>query len=200
MARGFRWAALAGMSRPARWAALAGMSRPIRWAAPAVVSRPFPRATLAVAIAACLGSTACGPADGPPAEPPIDGEHAYTVRCGYCHDVPNGIGAALTPRVLVGYGTVGGLDRYLRFAMPHEAPGSLPSGEYAAILGYLIESRELVEGDADARELAPATELRLPEGEAQPSIPRPDGGGGGPRPTLGTPRSDSAMYPPRRTH
>ncbi len=110
--------------------------------------------------------TACGRGDDPP-EARVDGEQAYTVRCGYCHDVPNGIGAELTPRVLAAYSTVGALDGYLRFAMPHEAPGSLPSAEYVAILAYLIESRDLVEGDADPRELAPSTELRVGEGEAQ---------------------------------
>ena len=135
---------------------------------------------LAAAVAACLCPVAaCAPADRP-AEAPIDGEHAYAIRCGYCHDVPNGIGAELTPRVLVAYGTVGGLDRYLRFAMPHEAPGSLPSAEYDAILQYLIETRELVEGAADARELPPATELRVPEGDAPTPVSQRPGGGRGP--------------------
>ena len=104
---------------------------------------------------------ACGPGDEDPADSRVDGEYAYTVRCSYCHDVPNGIGAELTPRVLATYSTVGGLDRYLRFAMPHETPGSLPSAEYDAILAYLIESRGLVEDGRDARELPPSTELRV---------------------------------------
>lgn len=103
---------------------------------------------------------ACGPGEET-AETEVDGEYAYTIRCGYCHDVPNGIGAELTPRVLATYSTVGGLDRYLRFAMPHETPGSLPSAEYDAILAYLIESRELVEDGGDARKLPPSTELRV---------------------------------------
>ncbi|MYA10789.1 MAG: cytochrome c [Gemmatimonadetes bacterium] len=103
---------------------------------------------------------ACGPGEEPE-ETEVDGEYAYTIRCGYCHDVPNGIGAQLTPRVLASYSTVGGLDRYLRFAMPHETPGSLPSAEYDAILAYLIESRELVEDGGDPRELPPSTELRV---------------------------------------
>ena len=107
---------------------------------------------------------ACGPGDEP-AEARADGEYAYTIRCGYCHDIPNGIGAELTPRVLATYSTVGGLDSYLRFAMPHETPGSLPTAEYDAILAYLIESRELVEGGEDARELPPSTELRVIEDE-----------------------------------
>lgn len=92
----------------------------------------------------------------------MDGEYAYTIRCSYCHDVPNGIGAELTPRVLAAYSTVGALDRYLRFAMPQETPGSLPTEEYAAILAYLIESRGLVEDGMEPGELPPSTELRAP--------------------------------------
>ena len=92
----------------------------------------------------------------------MDGEHAYTIRCSYCHDVPNGIGAELTPKVLAAYETAGALDRYLRFAMPQETPGSLPAEEYEAILAYLIESRKLVGEGKDPRELPPATELRVP--------------------------------------
>ena len=96
-----------------------------------------------------------------PAEAQVDGEHTYTVRCSYCHGIPNGIGTELTPKVLAAYSTVGALDSYLRFAMPHEAPGSLPSAEYEAILSYLIESRKLVEDGADARALPPSTRLRV---------------------------------------
>ena len=92
----------------------------------------------------------CSP-DAEAAEPPaVDGEWAYTVRCSCCHDVPNGIGAAVTPGVLAAYSTVGQLDRYLRVAMPHEAPGGLQGNEYDAILRYLIESREMAPGATDA--------------------------------------------------
>lgn len=107
---------------------------------------------------------ACGRGDEP-AEAPMDGEYAYTIRCSYCHDVPNGIGAELTPRVLAAYSTVGALDRYLRFAMPQETPGSLPNDEYEAILAYLIESRGLVEGGLNPGELPPSTALRIVETE-----------------------------------
>lgn len=107
---------------------------------------------------------ACGRGDEP-AEAPVDGQYAYMIRCSYCHNVPNGIGAELTPRVLAAYSTVGALDRYLRFAMPQETPGSLPNEEYAAILAYLIESRGLVEGGADPGELLPSTKLRIVETE-----------------------------------
>lgn len=120
------------------------------------------RAVAACALAACLlagVAGACGPGDEP-AEVQVDGEYTYTVRCSYCHDIPNGIGADLTPKVLAAYSTVGALDRYLRFAMPQETPGSLPTEEYEAILVYLIESRELVEGQEDPRELPPSTRLR----------------------------------------
>lgn len=120
-------------------------------------------ATLACPLAAC------GPADES-AEASVDGEYAYTIRCSYCHDVPNGIGAELTPGVLAAYSTVGALDSYLRFAMPQETPGSLPDEEYEAILAYLIESRGLVSnGDMDPRELPPATELRVGETDVEKS-------------------------------
>lgn len=98
-----------------------------------------------------------------PAEQSVDGELSYTVRCSYCHDVPNGIGAELTAKVLAGYSTVGALDRYLRVAMPHETPGSLSDAEYEAILAYLIESRELVGGGGDVRAVPDSTALRVPE-------------------------------------
>lgn len=124
----------------------------------AAVVRGIAAAVLAASIAVC------GPGDRP-ASAPVDGRNAYTIRCSYCHDVPNGIGAELTPRVLAAYSTVGALDRYLRFAMPQETPGSLPTEEYAAILAYLIESRELVEAEADAEDLPPSTRLRASEPE-----------------------------------
>ena len=101
----------------------------------------------------------CAPNAEAPETAAVDGEWAYTVRCSYCHDVPNGIGTAVTPGVLAAYSTVGQLDRYLRVAMPHEAPGSLPDDEYDAILRYLIESRGMVPGATDAWPLPDSTRL-----------------------------------------
>lgn len=115
-----------------------------------------------VVLATVYGPAGCGRSEES-REEPIDGQYAYTVRCSYCHDVPNGIGAQLTAKVLAGYSTVGALDRYLRVAMPHETPGSLTDGEYEAILDYLIESRALVAGDVDVGELPDSTALRVPE-------------------------------------
>lgn len=118
------------------------------------------RRALLIAAAALAGSCSQD-AEGPETSP-VDGELAYTVRCSYCHDVPNGIGAAITPRVLAAYGTVGRLDRYLRTAMPHETPGSLADAEYDAILRYMIESRGLLP-DASGDWPAPdTTKLRVP--------------------------------------
>ena len=116
-----------------------------------------------LALPALFFLTACNSGREPAADP-VDGELAYTVRCSYCHDVPNGIGAELTAKVLAGYSTVGALDRYLRVAMPHETPGSLADAEYEAILAYLIESRSLVAGDTDVGELPDSTALRIPKG------------------------------------
>jgi len=111
-------------------------------------------------IAATALLAGCSPDAEAPETATVDGEWAYTVRCSYCHDVPNGIGAAVTPSVLAAYATVGQLDRYLRVAMPHEAPGSLPDNEYDAILRYLIESREMVPGGSDAWPPPDSTTLR----------------------------------------
>ena len=118
--------------------------------------------------AAAWGAGACegggsGGSGGGSETSAIDGAWAYTARCSYCHDVPNGIGAALTPGVLAAYGTVGRLDSYLRVAMPHEAPGSLPAAEYEAILLYLVESRELVPGGLDPATLPDSARLRAGE-------------------------------------
>ena len=115
------------------------------------------RRGLLIAATPCL--IGCSPDAEAPETVAVDGEWAYTVRCSYCHDVPNGIGAAVTPGVLAAYSTVGQLDRYLRVAMPHEAPGSLPDNEYDAILRYLIESRGMVPGGGDAWPLPDSTTL-----------------------------------------
>lgn len=115
-----------------------------------------------VVLVAFCGPAGCG-GGGESREEPIDGQYAYTVRCSYCHDVPNGIGAELTAKVLAGYSTVGALDRYLRVAMPHETPGSLTDAEYEAILAYMIESKGLVAGEVDYRALPDSTALRVPE-------------------------------------
>lgn len=112
--------------------------------------------------AVACATAGCGGSDAPPAAEPIDGEQAYTVRCGYCHDVPDGVGAPLTARVLAGHGTLGALDRYLRTAMPHEAPGSLADAEYEAILNYLLESRQLVPDGPGDQALPDSTPLRGP--------------------------------------
>ena len=121
------------------------------------------RLRLLGAVMAAVGPLSACEGRDRPAEEQVDGAYAYTVRCSYCHDVPNGIGAELTARVLAGYSTVGALDRYLRVAMPHETPGGLSDEEYEAILAYLIESRELVADVVDVRALPDSTELRVPE-------------------------------------
>ena len=115
---------------------------------------------LVVAVAAVCAPIACARGDNPQ-DAEVDGEQVYAARCAYCHDVPDGIGAELTPRVLAAHSTVGTLNRYLRTAMPHEDPGSLPADEYDAILRYLLESRELVPDDPDYRALPDSTRLRV---------------------------------------
>ncbi len=106
-------------------------------------------------------ATACTPAADAP-DTSVDGEWAYTVRCSFCHDVPNGIGAELDAVTLASYTTVGELDRYLRVAMPHEAPGTLADAEYDAILRYMIGSRRLVPEAGDAWPLPDSTRLQTP--------------------------------------
>ena len=126
-------------------------------------AHPLPNAARGLRRGLLIAATAwlvgCSPDAEAPETPAVDGEWAYTVRCSYCHDVPNGIGTAVTPGVLAAYSTVGQLDRYLRVAMPHEAPGSLPDDEYDAILRYLIESRGMVPGATDAWPLPDSTRL-----------------------------------------
>ena len=136
---------------------------PFRWpeGRPGQVTSWTRRRRLLAAAASLSAWSACAPGSDPPGTA-LDGQQAYAIRCGYCHDVPNGIGTTLTPRVLAAYSTVGALDRYLRVAMPHEAPGSLPSAEYDAIVAYLIESRELVPGGVNLRELPDSARLRAP--------------------------------------
>lgn len=124
-----------------------------------ILGRPYRIRVVSAVVCAAAG---CGGSDAPPTAEPIDGQQAYTVRCGYCHDVPDGVGETLTAGVLAGYGTLGALDRYLRVAMPHEAPGSLPDPEYDAILGYLLDSRQLVPDGRDDRPLPDSTPLRDP--------------------------------------
>ena len=120
-------------------------------------AHPLRRALLTALAGA---AAACSPAADTPEAPAVDGEWAYTVRCSYCHDVPNGMGAELDAVTLASYTTVGRLDRYLRVAMPHEAPGSLPSAEYEAILRYMIESRGLMPDGGYTWPLPDSTILR----------------------------------------
>ena len=101
---------------------------------------------LAAAWGLACALPACAPGESRSAAEEVDGRQAYLVRCSYCHDVPNGIGAELTPRLLAGYRTVGRLAQHVRATMPHEAPGSLADAEYEAIVRYMIESRELAGG------------------------------------------------------
>ena len=117
-----------------------------------------------IGLAGLAGATvaACGPAADAPDTSVVDGEWAYTVRCSYCHDVPNGIGAELDAVTLASYTTVGELDRYLRIAMPHEAPGTLSDAEYDAILRYMVESRQLVPEGGDVWPLPDSTRLQTP--------------------------------------
>lgn len=122
-------------------------------------AHPLRRALLTALAGA---AAACSPAADAPEVPAVDGEWAYTVRCSYCHDVPNGMGAELDAVTLASYTTVGRLDRYLRVAMPHEAPGSLEDAEYDAILRYMVESRQLVPEAGDAWPLPDSTRLQTP--------------------------------------
>lgn len=95
---------------------------------------------LIVALAAGVGlvTTACDDADA------LDGAVVYQARCGYCHDAQGAIGTPLTDAVLRRYRTVGTLRSYLPLAMPYEAPGSLTSAEYEAVLRHLLVVRGLI--------------------------------------------------------
>lgn len=91
------------------------------------------------------------PAESPSAAPdPVaaqltHGESVYRERCRACHDLPEGVGEELSPRVLASYYSARSLFDYLELAMPYDAPGSLGVEEYWAVTAYLVDDRDLAE-------------------------------------------------------
>ncbi len=83
----------------------------------------------------------------------VDGEAVYARRCAFCHDAEGSIGAEITASTLAVRGDEEGLARYLRLAMPYEAPGTLTDAEYRATARYLFETR----GPVGATRGGPAT-------------------------------------------
>ena len=76
----------------------------------------------------------------------------YQVRCAGCHELENGIGSSLDPRVLASYRTAQILFNYVRLAMPYEAPRTLSNEEYWMTVGHLLRSRGMVDTDAVVNE------------------------------------------------
>ena len=76
----------------------------------------------------------------------------YLGRCAICHEVENGIGTPLAPRVLASYRTAQLLFNYVRLAMPYEAPRTLSDEAYWLTVGHLLRSRGLVDEDAVVNE------------------------------------------------
>jgi len=69
-----------------------------------------------------------------------DGRAVFVARCGKCHgqNGEGGVGARLVPGDrLGGYGTAQGLYDYVSRIMPFDAPGTLPTDEYWAVVTYL---------------------------------------------------------------
>lgn len=100
------------------------------------------RTIVALALAgAAVSATALsvGCSDGPE----IDGALVYAQRCAFCHDVEGQVGAEITAATLASRGDEETLTRYLRLAMPYEAPGTMTDEEYRATARYLLETRGL---------------------------------------------------------
>lgn len=105
------------------------------------------RALAGAAVSATALLVGCG--DGPE----IDGALVYAQRCAFCHDVEGQVGAEITAATLASRGDEETLTRYLRLAMPYEAPGTMTDGEYRATARYLLETRGLA-GEAAAGSVA----------------------------------------------
>ena len=97
--------------------------------------------TFAVLFTAAL-SVGCG------AGPEVDGALVYAQRCAFCHDVEGQVGAEITAATLASRGEEETLTRYLRLAMPYEAPGTMTDAEYRATARYLLETRGLAGGSS----------------------------------------------------
>lgn len=76
----------------------------------------------------------------------VDGALVYARRCAFCHDVEGAVGAEITASTLASRGDEETLYRYLRLAMPYEAPGSMTDAEYRATARHLLQSRGLAGG------------------------------------------------------
>ena len=76
----------------------------------------------------------------------VDGALVYAQRCAFCHDVEGAVGAEITASTLASRGDEETLYRYLRLAMPYEAPGSMTDAEYRATARHLLQSRGLAGG------------------------------------------------------
>lgn len=95
--------------------------------------------------------------------PEVDGALVYAQRCAFCHDVEGQVGAEITAATLASRGDEETLTRYLRLAMPYEAPGTMTDAEYRATARYLLETRGLTDGSDAAgasREKTTARESR----------------------------------------
>lgn len=110
---------------------------------------------MAVGLAgAAVSATALlvGCSDGPE----VDGALVYAQRYAFCHDVEGQVGAEITAATLASRGDEETLTRYLRLAMPYEAPGTMTDAEYRATARYLLETRglagEAAAGGADGRD------------------------------------------------
>ena len=75
------------------------------------------------------------------------GRELYVERCADCHDLKAGIGPELTADAVRAFGSARALFQYVRFSMPHDAPGSLSDQAYWDVVAYLLASRELLADD-----------------------------------------------------
>lgn len=83
------------------------------------------------------------------------GRELYRQRCAECHEGDQILGPALTGKILSFYRTPETLLQYVSTAMPYDAPGTLSTEQYGAVVGYLIEAKG-AEMPALTRSSAPA--------------------------------------------
>ncbi len=118
-------------------------------------------------MALAFAAASCGRSEGErgdappaPAEQIARGKKLYQKYCYGCHGIDAGTGPALTPELLVSYGTAQVLHDYLSIAMPPTMPGELDDEEYWALEAYLLDSRGLLP-DGTALTAQTAGDLRL---------------------------------------
>jgi mono/diheme cytochrome c family protein len=75
------------------------------------------------------------------------GEQLYSTYCAHCHEIENGIGPHLTPKVLATRVTAQSLFNYNKRNMPYEAGNTLTEAQYWSVTAYLLIRHGLMEAE-----------------------------------------------------